>query len=376
MLGKVSNIFKSAVTNMIGNSISSAISGFASQGQTAKIAAKLLNKSPLEIGSANVPPQTGHMALNPFEYGQIYYPETTSQLGEGHYMIFDVVEVDPEKFKNTGLVTQNDPDYKKLVGENVFDVDLNVGSPLGTGPGSRKKIKGLDGDRLRKTTSGFQSTRPTHTRISNSIVLYTPAQGLETNYSVNYEAVETGLIGFLAERGASNFIEGLSTSGGEIVRGFVDTVSSALGAGGLRAVLDKSKARAKNPKKEQIFRDVPFREFNFAYEFYPRNEREQENVHKIIELFKFHMHPQIAPNRYFVVPSEFQITYMYRDKANLWFPKISRCVLKDMKVNYAPDGVVTTFKENDRGAAPVGITISLSFAEIEIMTKNTIAQGY
>lgn len=376
MPGKVSNIFKSAVTNLVGNSISSAISGFASQGQTAKVAAKLLNRSPLEIGNANVPPQTGHMALNPFEYGQIYYPETTSQLGEGHYMIFDVVEVDPEKFKNTGLVTQNDPDYKKLVGENVFDVDLNVGSPLGTGPGSRKKIKGLDGDRLRKTTSGLQSTRPTHTRISNSIILYTPAQGLETNYSINYEAVETGLIGFLAERGASNFIEGLSTSSGEIVRGFVDTVSSALGAGGLRAVLDKSKARAKNPKKEQIFRDVPFREFNFAYEFYPRNEREQENVHKIIELFKFHMHPQIAPNRYFVVPSEFQITYMYRDKANLWFPKISRCVLKDMKVNYAPDGVVSTFRENDRGAAPVGITISLSFAEIEIMTKNTIAQGY
>jgi len=376
MPGKVSNIFKSAVTNLIGNSISSAISGFASQGQTAKIAAKLLNRSPLEIGNANVPPQTGHMALNPFEYGQIYYPETTSQLGEGHYMIFDVVEVDPEKFKNAGLVDANDPDKKKLVGETVDDVDLNIGSPLGTGPSSRKRIKNIDADRLRKTTSGLQSTRPTHTRISNSIILYTPAQGLETNYSINYEAVETGLIGFLAERGASNFIEGLSTASGEIIRGFVDTVSSALGAGGLRAVLDKSKARAKNPKKEQIFRDVPFREFNFAYEFYPRNEREQENVHKIIELFKFHMHPQIAPNRYFVVPSEFQITYMYRDKANLWFPKISRCVLKDMKVNYAPDGVVSTFRENDRGAAPVGITISLSFAEIEIMTKNTIAQGY
>lgn len=376
MPGKVSNIFKSAVTNLIGNTISSAFSQVASQGQTEKIAAKLLNKSPLEIGNANVPPQTGHMALNPFEYGQVYYPETTSQLGEGHYMIFDIVEVDPEKFKNMGVLDNSDPDQKKLVGENVDDVDLNIGSPLGTGPGSRKKIKNLDGDRLRKTSSGLQSTRPTHTRISNSVVLYTPAQGLETNYTVNYEAVETGLIGFLAERGASNFIEGLSTASGEIVRGFVDTVSSALGAGGLRAVLDKSKARAKNPKKEQIFRDVPFREFNFAYEFYPRNEREQENVHKIIELFKFHMHPQIAPNRYFVVPSEFQITYMYRDKANLWFPKISRCILKDMKVNYAPDGVVTTFRENDRGAAPVGINMSLSFAEIEIMTKNTIAQGY
>ena len=376
MPGKVSNIFKSAVTNLIGNTIASAFTGAASQGQTEKIAAKLLNKSPLEIGNANVPPQTGHMALNPFEYGQIYYPETTSQLGEGHYMIFDIVEVDPEKFKNAGVLDNSDPDKKKLVGESVEDVDLNVGQIGQRGPESRKRIKNLDTDRLRKTSSGLQSTRPTHTRISNSIVLYTPAQGLEANYSVNYEAVETGLIGFLAERGASNFIEGLSTATGEIVRGFVDTVSSALGAGGLRAVLDKSKARAKNPKKEQIFRDVPFREFNFPFEFYPRNEREQENVHKIIELFKFHMHPQIAPNRYFVVPSEFQITYMYRDKANLWFPKISRCILKDMKVNYAPEGVVTTFRENDRGAPPVGINMSLSFAEIEIMTKNTIAQGY
>ena len=97
MPGKVSNIFKSAVTNLIGNSIASAFTQAASQGQTEKIAAKLLNKSPLEIGNANVPPQTGHMALNPFEYGQIYYPETTSQLGEGHYMIFDIVEIYKKK---------------------------------------------------------------------------------------------------------------------------------------------------------------------------------------------------------------------------------------------------------------------------------------
>jgi len=43
MPGKVSNIFKSAVTNLIGNTIASAFTGAASQGQTEKIAAKLLN---------------------------------------------------------------------------------------------------------------------------------------------------------------------------------------------------------------------------------------------------------------------------------------------------------------------------------------------
>ena len=382
---KVSNIIQGAMSNLLSGALSNNMpNNKMSQPQYAKLAKRLINKSPLEIDNANVPPQTGHMNINPYEYGQVYYPETTSQMGEGHYMIFDIVIVDQGKFESS--MAELNLDQQALGEENGFDLKENqpfnqsrskFGSRVKNRISSAKSINKLgNSPRLRSVSSGISSTRPTHTTISDSIILYTPAQGLEQNYTVNYDMIEAGLAGFLFERGLNSVVEGLSTATGEIIRGITDTIAGALGAGGLRAVLDKSKARAKNPKKEQIFRDVPFREFNFAYEFYPRNEREQENVHKIIELFKFHMNPQIAPNRYFVVPSEFQITYMYRDKANLWFPKISRCVLKDMKVNYAPDGVVTTFRENDRGAPPVGINMSLSFAEIEIMTKNTIAQGY
>ena len=77
-----------------------------------------------------------------------------------------------------------------------------------------------------------------------------------------------------------------------------------------------------------------------------------------------------------IVPSEFQITYMYRDGANMYIPKISRCVLKDMNVDYSPEGVFTTFKGDDMGAHPTLIKMDVTFTETEIMTKETIAKGH
>ena len=382
---KVSNIIQGAMSNLLSGALSNNMpNNKMSQPQYAKLAKRLINKSPLEIDNANVPPQTGHMNINPYEYGQVYYPETTSQMGEGHYMIFDIVIVDQGKFESS--MAELNLDQQALGEENGFDLKENqpfnqsrskFGSRVKNRISSAKSINKLgNSPRLRSVSSGISSTRPTHTTISDSIILYTPAQGLEQNYTVNYDMIEAGLAGFLFERGLNSVVEGLSTATGEIIRGITDTIAGALGAGGLRAVLDKSKAIAKNPKKEQVFKDVSFRPFNFKFEFAPRNRSELDSAYKIIELFKFHMHPEIAPNRYFIVPSEFQITYMYREGANLWFPKISRCVLQNMKVNYAPDGVVSTFKENEIGAPPVLFDMELSFIETEIMTKQTIAQGF
>ena len=85
---KVANVIKgrigSAVAGAVGNKI---MNSFASQGQTSKFAAKLLNKSPLEIGN-NSP--KAHMLENPYQYGTVFYPQETSNLGDGHYVIFDI----------------------------------------------------------------------------------------------------------------------------------------------------------------------------------------------------------------------------------------------------------------------------------------------
>ena len=98
---KISSVIKGAVKNKIANSIGNAMSGFAQgQFQATKQAAKLLNKSPLEIENIN---PTSHMKENPYSYGTVYYPQETSNLGDGHYIIFDVIMHNSSKFKNTNF---------------------------------------------------------------------------------------------------------------------------------------------------------------------------------------------------------------------------------------------------------------------------------
>tara|TARA_Y100000289_G_scaffold59178_1_gene65049 strand:- start:292 stop:558 length:267 start_codon:yes stop_codon:yes gene_type:complete len=88
------------------------------------------------------------------------------------------------------------------------------------------------------------------------------------------------------------------------------------------------------------------------------------------------MMPEKEGEGYLKVPSEFQITYMYREGANMYIPKISRCVLKNMSVDFSPEGVFTTFKGDGQGAHPVLTKMDLTFGETEIMTKETIAAGH
>jgi len=103
-----------------------------------------------------------------------------------------------------------------------------------------------------------------------------------------------------------------------------------------------------------------------------------ESVHKIIKLFRFHMLPEFSNKTKgaFLSPSEFQITYMYRNKENKYIPHISRCVMKSMDVDYSTEGTFHTFREDDKGAAPITTTINCVFAETEIMTKEMIGLGY
>ena len=90
------------------------------------------------------------------------------------------------------------------------------------------------------------------------------------------------------------------------------------------------------------------------------------------------MHPEYKGDTkgFFNVPSEFQITYMYRENINTYIPRISRCVLANMNIDYAPEGVFTTFKADNQGAAPVLATMNLTFKETEVMTKERIAEGF
>lgn len=130
---------------------------------------------------------------------------------------------------------------------------------------------------------------------------------------------------------------------------------------------------AANPKKEQVFKGVDFRTFSFEYQFFPRSQDEAKNVLEIIHMFKMHMHPEFKDSHNFVYiyPSEFDISYYNNGKENLNIHRHTSCVLTEMNVNYTPNGAFSTFGNG----MPTQINISMTFRELQLLTKDSIQGG-
>ena len=373
------NSIKGFVDGAVGNinsqidNFTSSFTGLQSAEATKAKAASILNSSPLEIGQGG--------AVNPnealkdrFQFGTVYYPEETSNLDEGHYVIIDIIQ-------------HNKSAYNRNMSRKVSDPEAEaagIGEPTQQEAAALSKAQ----ERLRQQQSGInQGASTTHSRISDSVCIYTPGDAVKFSYAANYESLATGLAGLMASRmeaGKSMDLKEAITQGGgqmleRVLGEAVVGIASALpGVGDIRGAIDKSMGRALNPFNEQVFRSVPFREFAFPFVFAPKNRKEMETVQKILKLFRFHMLPEFSNKTKgaFLSPSEFQITYMYRNKQNRYIPHISRCVLKNLEVDYATEGQFHTFREDDTGAAPITTTMTATFAETEIMTKEMIGLGY
>ena len=368
---KVSNIIKQKIATNLISGFTNKIPAF---GQPKKLAAKLANKSPLDLSKSPV----AHMGpeANPYSYGSLYYPQETAQLGEGHYIIFDIIENTDTRYGGTGM----DGDMRSVYPESMGTV--GEGKLTNAQRGKRLQAQGfqLSDKILRKQSSGMDTkTNAYQDRIADSIILYTPSSGNKFDYKVGYENIDTGMAGQMAGLLDLKGLGDAMSKAGDIGKTFIEGVSKAaieIALPGFGAAIDKGLGRAINPNAELVFKNVPFRSFSFPFEFSPKNEKEKEDINKILSMFKFHMMPEKAGEGYLTAPAQFQITYMYRDGANMYIPKISRCALTDMSIDYSPEGVFTTFKADEKGAMPVLTKMDLSFTEMEIMTKETIAIGH
>jgi hypothetical protein len=243
--------------------------------------------------------------------------------------------------------------------------------------------------RVNSSTSTISGIKGQSRRIDTSIVLYMP-ENLSVSYNADWGSAELGGAGSgsnafdnLADQfrsgglGDINFKSavGEGTVGEKIKR---DIAGIAQNFSGLN-VRDLIQARSRiiaNPHIELLFRGVQNRQFQFDFTFTPKNEAEAVEVRNIIKAFKFHMSPDIqggdATGAFMRFPSEFDVTFYHNTKENQWLHKISTCALTDMQVNESGSGE-TKFHEN---GAPIATTVSLSFTELEIMTKKRIQDGF
>jgi hypothetical protein len=226
------------------------------------------------------------------------------------------------------------------------------------------------------------STNRQQQRLKTAIALHIPNQ-LNIRYGTQWseEDTATALLAPLAGSAAVKALGNLATLNLSGASQQAKDAAAGVAAFGLSGgvpgtntgVVSAATGLAFNPRKEQVFKGVDFRSFQFEYQFFPRNATEAKAVLEIIKMFKIHMHPEFKDTNKFlyIYPSEFDITYYSNGTENTSIHKHTSCVLTEMTINYTPNSQFTTFADG----TPTQINMQLTFRELAQLDKDMVAGG-
>jgi hypothetical protein len=365
---------------------------------------------------------TSSLNDDPMKYRYISYPrDVTQDMANGHYMLF---YVNVQNKSGYGYEAADGSQVGAVVERKNEKVDIDQGfqtseytyikqesDPIGYQDAFSRVAKGGKGNTLKEDSifltpnsryqeskygqmGGVNSVYKTTTRITDSVALYLPPN-VSDNTTAGYNDASTGIVGLVAAGGgkfldamrrndyqaaAKQLIGGVKAISEEaLIRssaGIIDLIGG--GEGDTLGLANKVFGQAMNPYMEVIFDSMAMRNFTYNFTFAPKNAQERDDVQDIIKLFRYHMAPELkgAQHRFLTLPSTFDIHYMYqhsKDYAseNNFYSKIATCVLKDCSVNYTPNGV-----KSFQDGSPTQITMSLSFQETELLTKQSINAGF
>ena len=131
---------------------------------------------------------------------------------------------------------------------------------------------------------------------------------------------------------------------------------------------------ARNPHKAVVYNASNFRNFNFNYRLIAKNLDEANAIRAIIREFKIGMAPALLEqfqNNIYDYPDMFQIQFIH----NAYLFNIAMCVLRDITVEYHSEGAPIYFNSPDGTKIPASLTLSLTFQELEIMTRENFENG-
>ena len=352
---------------------------------------------------------TGLLTDDPLKSTILKYPlDVTQNFQNGHYMLFyvNVQEKTKYDYGKEDSVFVGDEDLKGQSAKEQRYIKLqeirsgkNLRTDGGGGKGNNttygvigvdkfgNEIKGQKASKnIKGVSSAFNNTR----RISDAVSIYLPPNVTDST-SATYNDSKTGVAGFLIASGAAALKEGgdaaaitksivAGTKGllGDSAARAIGGVAELAGAEGVEALTKKAFGNADNPYMEVLFDSMNLRTFTYNFNFAPKSQEEAYEVQRIIQLFRFHMAPELRPgvNRYLGLPSQFDIHYMFLSKSgqtseNNFYNRIATCVLQTCDVNYTPNGV-KSFEDG----GPTATTMTLTFKEIELLTKDKIAEGF
>jgi hypothetical protein len=245
-----------------------------------------------------------------------------------------------------------------------------------------------------KKGSTLSVPRPPTVRMDTAITMYMPTMVAVTT-AVSYQ---DEVVGDVAAAGAAVYQQILSNQksatnitmnaikklGADVGDGMINMGLNALsvipGIEGAKDVFEAQRGYIKAPKMELFFKGIGKRKFQYSFKMIPKSDQEMQEIRKIVQAFRLNMLPEFSDgdraSRRLTVPNTFDIQYMYNGKENGYLHKISTCVLESCDVKYSGEGKYQTFTADDDGAPPMVTEMSLNFQEMEIITKERVAEGY
>jgi len=335
------------------------------------------------------------------------YPlDVESDPQQGHYIIFEIMRQDKTKLAGQKALRTIKEELNNVIAEAGGGPE-NAIAGSGAAAGD---VGEYGGENLITVARGagaagvgaFRGTFETHTGPNSiqvakdatvampvCIALYMPPS-VQVSYGAKYgeqeigvfaESVNAGIRAFMNET-ESGVMTQLAAGAGTAAGGFVSGGANWLkqkASTGTAAMFAINSGSIITPRMELMFEGITRRDFSFSFTFLPKSEQEAQVVHQIVHKFKYHMASNygglgmggVDGVREMEIPDFFNIRYMYQGAINPHLNLIKQCVLKNANVEYGAD----RYKSYE-GGVPQTTKLSLSFSELEIITKDYISQGY
>ena len=383
---------------------------------------------PTSINGVSIPGEAGQIANGPLAalfggkgVSTISYPqELATDATKSHYVQFSIKEIIPQSYDKTvetignlkNQVSSNLPTVESVATAVTSAVENTVSNvanelknlatdPLGTlGKGVTVASKAI-GDAAGAADTAIRSlVTPKYTQSKAVISLYMP-DTLEANYTANYNEIsltaELGAIqsirqiaqiaetfeggykggGVKGAFGAASSDPNVIASAIGFGQGVLDKVGVSTG-GSLADVLLQGQGYASNPQLQMLYRGTGFRTFILAFTFTPKSQAEAQIVNNILYQFKYYAAPSLTAGKstssesmFLIPPAIFNINFFVKGTENKYLPRYADCVLKNIDVNYAPNGFAAHID-----GAPIQTHMTLQFEEIEIVDKARLSKGY
>lgn len=164
-----------------------------------------------------------------------------------------------------------------------------------------------------------------------------------------------------------------------------------------------------NPKVDVLYGNTELRQFQFSFFMSPQSEKESKELDKIVRVLRKFSSPEITrmppglegiptggffggtsgqtsqleSGLWFLPPAEFTVSFhtvgsnpenpsQVSEQDNPYLPKIGRCVLTRVDVDYTQQGEFSTFKDG----SPTNLQLTMVFREMRVISQTDVANGY